>query len=232
MPKPLEAILLATRSADKANEVRAILSAGATHEIRTLSELGVRPTPAEDGLEVHESFLANALAKARYFARLTGRPVLTDDSGIVVDALGGAPGVRSKRFAGRSDLAGLDLDHANNDLLLERLHGIPPNQRAAHYACAAVYLELGQPPLFAIATVTGTIALEPIGHSGFGYDPIFFFPPLGLTFAQLDDGAKNRHSHRGRAFRALAATARWTRLERSAEHVPRKPRVDPPPPLA
>lgn len=203
MPRTPDPILVATTSAHKAAELREVLLPVMRRELRTLAELDV-PPPPED-IEIHDSFHANAVAKARYFARLTGLTVVSDDSGIVVDALGGLPGVRSKRLCGRIDLKGEALDHANNAMLLERLADTPAERRTAHYTCAAVWLEPERPPLCTLATVTGRIADAPAGDNGFGYDPIFAFPPLGVTFAQLDAATKNRHSHRGRAFRALAA---------------------------
>lgn len=197
-------ILIATNSADKAAELRAILAPVLQHELRTLAELDV--PPPEDDIEIHHSFRANAIAKARYFAGVTGMTVMSDDSGIVVHALGGLPGVHSKRFSRRTDLHGRALDHANNTLLLDRLVHMPAEDRTAHYTCAAVWLEPDHAPVCTLATVTGEIAHAPAGTAGFGYDPIFFFPPLDRTFAQLAPSVKNQHSHRGRAIRALAAS--------------------------
>lgn len=204
MPRTADPILVATSSTHKAAELREVLSPVMRRELRTLADLDV-PAPSDD-IEIHDSFHANAVAKARYFARVTGLTVVSDDSGIVVDALDGLPGVRSKRFCGRTDLKGEALDNANNALLLERLAYTPADHRTAHYTCVAVWLEPERPPLSTLATVTGRIADTPAGDNGFGYDPIFSFPPLGVTFAQLDAATKNLHSHRGRAFRALAAT--------------------------
>lgn len=190
MPRTPDPILVATSSAHKAAELREVLSSVMRRELRTLADLDV-PSPPED-IEIHDSFHANAVAKARYFARLTGLTVLSDDSGIVVDALDGLPGVRSKRFCSRTELKGEALDLANNALLLERLADTPAQHRTAHYACAAVWLDPARPPLCTLATVTGRIADAPAGDNGFGYDPIFSFPPLGVTFAQLDAATKNR----------------------------------------
>jgi XTP/dITP diphosphohydrolase len=198
-------LVLATRSADKAREIRAIL-AGARHPILTLEETGLAYDPAEEAVEDADTFLGNARAKARYYAARTGRPVVADDSGLVVDALDGAPGVYSKRFSGRADLAGLALDRANNDLLLLRLQGVPEERRTARYVCAAVLAWPGdpRPPLAAIGTCEGLIATAASGDGGFGYDPLFLVPELGATFGTLPADEKNRRSHRGRAFRALA----------------------------
>lgn len=201
-PAPL---LLATRSTDKAREVREILAPLVARPIRTLDELGIPPADAEDHIEIHDTFRANAIAKAEYFARLTALTVLSDDSGIAVDALGGEPGVRSRRFSGRPDLAGPDLDAANNARLLDRLRGVPQPRRSAHYLCAAALLAPGRTPAIALGAVSGLIAPAPDGRHGFGYDPLFLFPPLGLTFGRLSPRQKHDFSHRGRAFRALAA---------------------------
>jgi XTP/dITP diphosphohydrolase len=131
--------------------------------------------------------------------------LLADDSGLVVDALGGAPGV-SKRFSGRADLTGAALDRTNNDLLLQRLEGIPLEQRTARYVCAAVLSWPHEPrqPVSAIGTCEGLIATAPEGDGGFGYDPLFLVPDLGATFGTLPPDENNRRSHRGRAFRTLA----------------------------
>jgi XTP/dITP diphosphohydrolase len=198
-------LLLATRSEDKAVEIRHILAPALRREIISLRQAGIAPSTDEDGIEAFPTFHDNAIAKARFFAGLADLPVLADDSGLCVDALGGAPGVLSRRFSGRDDLSGAALDRANNLLLLQRLSSVPPYARAAHYTCAAVLLEPGRRPITAIASISGSIAPAPAGHAGFGYDPVFFFPPLGKTLAQLDPEMKNRYSHRGRAFRTLAA---------------------------
>lgn len=198
-------LLLATRSDDKAREVREILALRVDRPIRTLHELGIPPSDAEDHIEIHETFRGNAVAKAEYFARLTSLTVLSDDSGIAVDALGGEPGVHSRRFSGRLDLPGPQLDAANNARLLDHLRDVPPDRRSAHYLCAATLLAPGRPPVVGLGAVSGLIAPAPDGRHGFGYDPLFFFPPLGLTFGRLTPRRKHEFSHRGRAFRALAA---------------------------
>jgi XTP/dITP diphosphohydrolase len=199
-----ETLLLATRSADKTREIRVILGAAGI-EIRTLDDLGVKEAPAEDEIEAFDTFRENARAKALHFQRLTGLPTLADDSGIQVRALGNEPGVRSKRFSGRDELHGTDLDRLNNRLLLERLAGVPDVERAARYVCAAVLLRPDGRWMACLGSVTGRIAHEPSGAGGFGYDPLFFVPAIGLTFAEIDLVTKNGWSHRGRAFRALAA---------------------------
>ena len=203
LPSP-EPLLLATRSDDKAREIRAILGSLSPRPIRTLVDLAIPESPDEDAIESESTFRGNALAKARYFHALTGLDTIADDSGIQVDALLGAPGVRSRRFSGAS-LRGSELDRANNDTLLEALALTPPARRGARYTCAAVLLLRDRPPLTALASTTGRILSQPRGDGGFGYDPLFLLPPFDRTFAEIPPSEKHRVSHRGRAFRALAA---------------------------
>ncbi|HET9438929.1 MAG TPA: non-canonical purine NTP pyrophosphatase [Longimicrobiales bacterium] len=197
--------LLATRSADKAREIREILHAVTRVELQTLHDVGIQPGAAEDDVENFPTFLGNALAKARYFSQLTGRAVLADDSGLMVDALKGAPGVRTKRFAADQGSDRTDVDEANNDLLLEKLRDVPVGERTARYVCAAACVFPDGPRFTAIGTCPGVIAFERKGSGGFGYDPLFLLPALHVTFAQLSAVQKHEHSHRARAFRALAA---------------------------
>lgn len=198
-------LLLATRSAHKAREIGQILGP-LDLEVVTLAELGVEPAPEEDAIEAYETFRANAVAKARYFAAKLQRTAIADDSGLRVDALGGAPGVRTKRFSGRADLEGEALDHANNALLLEKLAGGPEEGRGARYVCCAAVAWPDGRALAATGTVAGRIAREPRGEGGFGYDPLFQVPELGVRFAEISAERKNAISHRARAFRALATT--------------------------
>jgi XTP/dITP diphosphohydrolase len=153
--------------------------------------------------EPYASFIENALAKARHAARLSGLPALADDSGICVDALGGAPGVASAHFAGapRSDVR-------NNRKLLEMLEA--ENNRRAHYYCVMVLMRHGDDPqpLVAEGEWRGEILREPRGSGGFGYDPLFLDPALGKTGAELSPEQKNRVSHRGRALADLALRLR------------------------
>lgn len=167
-----------------------------------LIEAGVAETSQEDDLEVHSTFEANALAKARYFHARTGRPTVADDSGLAVDALGGGPGVMSKRWSGRTDLTGQPLDDENNRLLLERLRGV--GNRRAHYVCAAAFVD-GSLELVCRGEVHGAIVDEARGAHGFGYDPFFLVDESGRTFGEMDRAEKERVSHRARAFRALLA---------------------------
>lgn len=203
-------LLLATRSPHKAREVREILATAGDFDLVSLSDLGIEAAPEEDDLEHFDTFRENALAKARYFAARTQLPVLADDSGLRVDALDGDPGVRTKRFSGRDDLRGRELDLANNALLLEKLQDVPDERRGAYYVCAAVLVTTTGAELTAIGTFVGRIGHEPRGSGGFGYDPLFL--PLDhdggvteRTVAQLGPEEKNRLSHRGKAFRAMAA---------------------------
>jgi XTP/dITP diphosphohydrolase len=198
-------LLLATRSGDKVREIRDILAPLTRASIITLDDVGISPSDVEAELEVHDTFLANAHAKAAYFLRKANLPTLADDSGISVDALGGRPGVRSKRFADAAILSGSALDHANNERLLHELRDIPHERRTAHYTCAAV-LHLPNGHRFAaIGTCSGFLATAPRGTHGFGYDPLFLDPATGLSFGELEPTEKHRRSHRARAFRALAS---------------------------
>lgn len=192
-------ILLATRSAGKLRELRPLFAARHV-DIVDLDEAGIAESPDEDALELFDTFEENALAKARHFHALSGRPTVADDSGLAVVALGGAPGVRSKRWSGRADLTGQALDDENNRLLLERLHGV--TDRRASYVCAAAYV--GDDRAFVCrGEVQGRIAESAHGTGGFGYDPYFVADELGRTFGDASREDKERVSHRGRAFRAL-----------------------------
>jgi XTP/dITP diphosphohydrolase len=201
---PAGTLLLASRSDDKVREIRQILAPVFRGSIITLREADVPVSDEEEFIEGFDSFLANAHAKAEFFRRVTGLPTLADDSGLSVHALNGAPGVRSKRFSG-SSATGVDLDGDNNQRLLAELAGVPPDQRGAHYLCAAV-LHLADGRRFsAIGTCHGRILETPRGTAGFGYDPLFLDPATGRSFGETDPAVKNAGSHRARAFRALAA---------------------------
>ena len=201
------AALLATRSAGKIKELRPLL-ANAGFDVIDLAAAGVAESAAEDLLESFETFEDNALAKAQYFHRATGRPTFADDSGLAVDALGGGPGVRSKRWSGRHDLSGQALDDENNRRLLERLHG--EQNRNAHYVCAAAYVD-DAVSLVALGKVDGQIIDVARGAHGFGYDPFFFSTELARTFGEASREEKEQVSHRGRAFRALVTRIAETR---------------------
>lgn len=197
----LEKAVLATRSQGKLRELRPLLVGHGVHVI-DLDDARIAETPDEDRLEAHDTFEGNALAKARYYFRLTGLPTFADDSGLVVDALGGQPGVHSKRWSGREDLHGIALDEENNRLLLERLRGVA--DRSAHYVCVAAYVD-GRRELTWRGEVHGRVIDARTGQNGFGYDPYFFSDELGRTFGEATREEKERISHRGRAFRGLIA---------------------------
>lgn len=197
-------LLVATRSADKLREIAEILASFPALRIIGLREAGVEERPEEEGIECFETFEENALAKARYFSARSGLPTLADDSGLCVDALGGAPGVYSRRFSGRTDLKGTDLDGANNALLLEKLAGVPESRRTASYVCAvALVLADGEERVFR-GTCGGVVLPAERGAGGFGYDPLFYIPEEGATFGELPSERKNAMSHRGRAVRSAA----------------------------
>jgi len=186
-------LVVATANVGKLREFRSLL-AGLPYELISLAELGL-PSPAETG----SSFLGNATLKARHAAASSGFAAVADDSGIEVDALGGAPGVHSARYAG----ADAD-DGANNAKLVRALRGVPGEQRRARYRCALVLVETGDAaPLTAEAAWEGFILDAPRGSGGFGYDPYFWLPELDKTAAELTPDEKNRLSHRGKALRAL-----------------------------
>ena len=189
--------VLASGNRGKVAELRDLLrDAGLGLDVVAQSDLGVAPAP-EHGL----TFVENALAKARHAADASGLPAIADDSGLCVDALHGAPGVRSARFAGEG--AG---DAGNVAKLLAALESVPEPGRGARFYCVLVALEAADDPapLIAHGEWRGSIALAPRGAGGFGYDPVFVDPATGQTAAELAPAAKNRVSHRGRALRALA----------------------------
>ena len=196
---PGEELLLATRSAGKLRELHPMFAAAGIRVIG-LVEAGIVQTPDEDEVEQFDTFEANALAKARYFAERSGRATIADDSGLAVDALGGRPGVRSKRWSGRMDLEGAALAAANNAALLAALEGIP--DRRARYVCVAAVVGEGAERTWRGET-TGRVIEEPRGEDGFGYDPYFLSDELGMTFGEASREAKEAVSHRGRAFRGL-----------------------------
>jgi XTP/dITP diphosphohydrolase len=199
----------------KMGEIRRILGPLGQLNLLSLEEAGVAYSAEEEALEPFDTFEANAHSKARYFHRITGLPTVADDSGLEVDALSGAPGVRSKRFArGHEHLDGEACDRANNEHLLSLLRTKAPQDRAARYVCVAA-LEDGRPQgILVRGEVAGRIAAAPTGGHGFGYDPLFFDPVLGKTFGEITDHEKDARSHRGEAFRRLAKVlgeGRWVR---------------------
>ena len=194
----MQSLVLATGNAGKQRELAALLQGRGLQLLRQ-TELGV--TSVE---ETGTTFEANALLKARHAAAATGLPALADDSGLEVDALGGAPGVYSARYAGEhAD------DAANTALLLQRLRGVELAARTARFRCVIVLVRDANDaaPLIASGCWEGHIALAPAGDGGFGYDPVFVPQGGALTIAQLDEVAKNQASHRGQALQSLLA--RW-----------------------
>lgn len=192
-------VLLATRSAGKLRELGPLFTA-AGFEVRSLDDAGVEATEMEERVEEYETFEENALAKARYFRALVGGIVVADDSGLMVDALGGAPGVRSRRWSGEGSLSGVELDEANNARLLSALRGV--SDRRARYVCAAALVD-GAGEEVRLGETRGRIVDARRGSAGFGYDPYFLSEELGVTFGEASREAKEVVSHRGRAFRAL-----------------------------
>jgi XTP/dITP diphosphohydrolase len=187
-------LILATGNAGKLREMRDILAPWHV-EVRSLAEFTPKAAD-ETGL----TFVENALLKARFAAAVAGLPAIADDSGLEVDALHGAPGIYSARYAGPdSD------DRANNDKLLQQLRGVPDALRTARYRCAMVYLRWAEDPAPVIAQASweGRIGHVPRGNGGFGYDPLFLVDDGVRTAAELTAGDKNGRSHRGQALRGL-----------------------------
>jgi XTP/dITP diphosphohydrolase len=197
-------IYAATTSAGKLRDFRAAAQAYSL-KIEPLPEMGKIPAVAEDG----DTFAANATLKAVYYSRFAfGALVLADDSGLEVDALRGAPGVRSARFAADSGLvdspdANDNTDVWNNMVLLQRMAGVPHGRRTARYKCVLAAARDGAVCHTAEGSVEGLILEAPRGVGGFGYDPIFYLPELGKTMAEIDLETKLSLSHRGRAIAAL-----------------------------
>lgn len=186
-------IVLATTNPGKLREVQAVLDVGGA-QLKSLSDFPTYPEPVEDGT----TFAANAALKACYYSRMTGHWALADDSGLVVDALDGAPGILSARYAGTQGD-----DQANNAKLVRAMVGVPDDRRSARFRCA-VALSDGQNVLAtAEGVIEGRIIDHPRGSNGFGYDPHFLVPDLGLTTAELSPEEKNRRSHRGQALRII-----------------------------
>jgi XTP/dITP diphosphohydrolase len=180
-------IVLATKNQGKVLEFQDLL---ADHpvELMNLNDFGPTPEPFEEA----DSFEDNAYLKASFYARILGYPALADDSGLTVQALGGAPGVHSARWAGPN---ATDQDRVNK--LLGALSD--QDDRRAAFVCALVLAAPTGPGLTWVGRVEGEITQRPRGENGFGYDPVFYYPPLDRTFAQLDRAEKNKISHRGRA---------------------------------
>lgn len=184
-------LVIASRNSGKTAEIRELL-AGFPIRIKNLNDFGPIPEVVEDG----KTFEENAYKKASVTARILGLPALADDSGLVVEALGGAPGVLSARYAGEN---ATDADRCAK--LLAELEG-QTDRRAAFECVISIAVPTG-PALTYEARCEGLIAENPIGHNGFGYDPVFYFPPSKKTFAELSRDEKNRISHRGKALAEL-----------------------------
>lgn len=196
-------LLVATRSAHKLIEIRHILKDVPDLDIVGPDGAGVSFSPVEDDLEPYDSFEENARSKAEFFFAQSGLPTVADDSGLVVDALDGRPGVRSKRFAPDQGLAGDELDRANNQHLVAQLAGVELAARTARYVCVATLIWSGG-EWSGRGEAEGLILDRPRGWGGFGYDPYMFDPLVGKSFAEMEADEKNERSHRGAAFRALA----------------------------
>jgi XTP/dITP diphosphohydrolase len=188
-------LLLASANQGKLRELRTIL-AGLPVELVGLTEAGLGDPPEVE--ETGDTFLENALLKARAYAGWSGLAAVADDSGLEVDALGGAPGVRSARYAGRGAS-----DQANLDKLLHAMAGVPPERRAARFRCAAALVDPEVGEWHAEAAWEGRLLDAPRGADGFGYDPVFLPAGWELTSAEVDQATKDAASHRGQAFRAL-----------------------------
>ncbi|MBN2338864.1 MAG: RdgB/HAM1 family non-canonical purine NTP pyrophosphatase [Acidobacteria bacterium] len=193
MPAP--ALVVATRNAGKLREFRELLRPLGCN-VHSLAELGITEEVGEDG----ETFAENARLKAIGYSRLAPFPVLADDSGLEVDALGGRPGIHSARYAGPD---ATDADRIRR--ILRELAAVPGAPRTARFVSALALASAGRMLLEAEGACRGVIIDQARGSRGFGYDPVFLFPELGRTFAELDEEEKNRYSHRARAVRALLA---------------------------
>lgn len=185
-------IVLASCNTKKINECCALFSSFDI-ELIAQNKLGVLPID-----EPYDTFIENALHKARHASHITGLPALADDSGLCVPSLNGLPGIYSARFAGE-----IASDETNNHLLLEKMRAI--TNRDAYYCCVLVLMRHPKDPspLIAEGIWSGKIGEEPRGKNGFGYDPLFYLPTLGLTAAEIDSMLKNQLSHRAQAFKVL-----------------------------
>lgn len=193
----MSTLLVATTNPGKFDEVQAFLR-DFPLQIVSLRSLTNPPAVIEDG----KTFEENALKKALTIAKFSGLATLADDSGLVVEVLNGAPGIYSARYAGVEGN-----DHLNNQKLLRELVEVPANRRTARFVCALALCvpESSETKRWTVRkTCEGLIAFEPKGSNGFGYDPLFFYPPFGKTFGEIDRETKARVSHRGKALKKLA----------------------------
>jgi len=187
-------ILLATTNSGKLAEVKQILGERIEIEI-----VGLNAAESTEEIETGKTFIENALLKARHYFRISGIPTIADDSGLEVEALNGAPGIHSARYAGPD---AEDKDRIQR--LIEQMRGVPPQRRRARFTCAAAIVWTSGEKVFE-DFVSGKILEAPRGQAGFGFDPVFCYEPLGKTFAEISSSAKAEVSHRGRAFRRLAS---------------------------
>ena len=201
-------LIIATNNAHKAQEIRQIL-ADSFSALDTLREAGLAIEVVEDGA----TFAENAVKKAeQVLAAAPGYDAaLSDDSGLAVDALGGAPGVYSARYAGPQHD-----DADNNRKLMADMAGVPDGQRGCRFVCAVALARRGRPTVTAEGACEGVLRRAPRGENGFGYDPYFYYPPAGRTFAELTGEAKNAVSHRRRALESLRALLAQERRQRGA----------------
>ncbi|HYQ73342.1 MAG TPA: RdgB/HAM1 family non-canonical purine NTP pyrophosphatase [Gammaproteobacteria bacterium] len=202
----MKQIVLASSNSGKVREIN-----------RLLADIGLHAHPqseyqVQDAEETGLTFVENAIIKARNAAAHTGLPAIADDSGIEVDALNGAPGIYSARFAGPGAS-----DQANLERLLEELRGVPEDLRSARFQCLMVYLRHADDPTPVISQGTweGSILTEPCGENGFGYDPVFYVRTHNCSSAELTADVKNSLSHRAQALRRLLATLQQTRSVQS-----------------
>lgn len=191
----MDKIIFATGNQNKLREIRMILE-GTGLEIVSMKEAGI----TEDIEETGTTFEENALIKAKAVCDMTGLPALADDSGLVIDALNGEPGIHSARYMGHD--TSYDIKNAG---LIRSLEGVPDEKRSARFVCAIACALPDGRCFTEQAAMEGRIGYEIIGNNGFGYDPIFFLPEYGCTSAQLSPEEKNRISHRGKALRAMKA---------------------------
>lgn len=192
-------LIVATRNKGKLKEIQQKFSTIPNITLLSLEDIEKEFGPIPDITEDGTTFADNALKKARELSRLTGYPSMADDSGLVIDALGGEPGVFSARYAGESVT-----DTERNELILEKMKGVPEGKRQARFVCVIAIVIPSKGEYFAEGVCEGEIAYEPKGTHGFGYDPIFYLPERDKTMAELPIEIKNSLSHRARALEKAA----------------------------
>ena len=195
MQQKVKEIIVATKNSGKVAEIKAALS-NLPYKVMSLAELGDFPEAPENGV----TFIENAQSKAEFYARLTDKLCLADDSGLEVDYLNGEPGVYSARYAGAKAS-----DEDNNKKLISKLEGVPEAKRSGRFRCVLALADENRTIVTADGTVEGILLTDPCGSQGFGYDPLFLIPEMGRTLAQMSPEEKNVISHRGRALKNLAA---------------------------